>query len=248
MKKSSKFEISEGIYKFDTGPFNWYLIEENGQLTLVDAGFPGHYSVLKKGLKEIGFKIDDIVAIVLTHAHADHIGFAEKVRKKRNVPVFVHKEDAAMAQKALQLPWFGLLSNAWRAYTAKMLGVAIVNGVFTFPHLSKVYEISNNALLDIPGKPRVIHTPGHTDGEIVLHLEDRKTLISGDTIVTRNLLTGALGTPQLTNPILNKNYDQAKRSLGLIQEFGELTLLPGHGTPWVGNIKEAVSIAQKVHG
>jgi len=70
-------------------------------------------------------------------------------------------------------------------------------------------------------------------------------LISGDAIVTRNLLTGELGTPQLTNPILNSNHNLAWESLGLIQELGELTVLPGHGTPWVGDIKEAVYCAQK---
>ncbi len=153
-----------------------------------------------------------------------------------------------MSQKSLQLPWFGLLSNAWRTYTATMLDVAIINGVFTFPHLTKVVRVSDHDQLDVPGKPRVIHTPGHTDGEIVLHLEDRKILISGDTIVTRNLLTGELGTPQLTNPILNKNYKQAKKSLGLIQELGDLTILPGHGSPWTGNVQEAVQIAKNVHG
>lgn len=236
-------EITTGIHHFDCGPFNWYLIEENGRLTLVDAGFPGHYNVYKKGLKMLGKTSKDIEAIVLTHAHADHIGFAEKVRKETGVPVFVHKEDAKMACKSLQLPWVGLLSNAWRAYTAKMLGVAIVNGVFTLPHLTKVQTVEDGQVLDIPGKPRILHTPGHTNGEICLLLEERNVLISGDTIVTRNLLTGELGKPQLTNPILNNNYKQAMRSLDLLREIGDVTMLSGHGTPWFGNMNDAVNLA-----
>ncbi|MEQ1553052.1 MAG: MBL fold metallo-hydrolase [Ferruginibacter sp.] len=236
-------EIANGVHHFDCGPFNWYLIEEEGRLTLVDAGFPGHYSVYKKGLELLGKSNKDIEAIILTHAHADHIGFAEKVRKETNAQVYVHSGDANMACKPLQLPWFGLLSNAWRAYTAKMLGVAIVNGVFTLPHLTKVQTVTDGQILDVPGKPKILHTPGHTDGEIALLLEDRKILISGDTIVTRNLLTGALGQPQLTNPILNHNYKQAKRSLDLLRELGEVTMLSGHGTPWIGNMDDAVNIA-----
>jgi len=248
MQTETTFQVAEGIYKFDTGPFNWYLIEEDNRLTLVDAGFPGHYAALTDGLKHIGFELKDIEAIILTHAHADHIGFAERVRKQLDIPVSIHKADAAMAQKSLQLPWFGLLSNAWRRYMLTVLGAAIINGVFTFPSLNKVISIDNNKQLDVPGKPKIIHTPGHTEGEVVLYLEDRDILISGDAIVTRNLLTGNLGLPQLTNPILNKNYKQASASLALIQELGNLTILPGHGTPWSGNIMEAVAIAQKMHG
>ncbi len=238
-------EITKGIHHFDCGPFNWYLIEEEGRLTLVDAGFPGHYSVYKKGLESLGKTSKDLEAIVLTHAHADHIGFAERVRKETGVPVYVHKEDAKMASKPLQLPWIGLLSNAWRAYTAKMLGVAMINGVFSLPHLTKVQTVEDGQVLDIPGRPRIIHTPGHTDGEISLLMEGRKAIITGDTIVTRNLLTGELGDPQIVNPILTHDYKQAYRTLDLLREIGEVTMLSGHGTPWTGDMNDAVNIALK---
>lgn len=60
------------------------------------------------------------------HAHADHIGFAEKIRKETCVKVYVNSTDEKMARKTLQLTWFGLLLNPWRLYTAKMLWVAII--------------------------------------------------------------------------------------------------------------------------
>ena len=124
-----------------------------------------------------------------------------------------------------------------------MLGVAIVNGVFTLPHLTKVETVEGGQVLDIPGRPRIIHTPGHTDGEISLLLEDRKVIITGDTIVTRNLLTGEVGKPQIVNPILTNNYKQAHRTLDLLREIGEVTMLSGHGTPWTGDMNDAVNIA-----
>ena len=77
-----------------------------------------------------------------------------------------------MAQSPLQLPWAGLLSNVWRPYTAGILGIAVKNGVL--PCLANKVELAeNNKTLDIPGKPRVLHTPGHTNGEICLFFESK---------------------------------------------------------------------------
>lgn len=102
--------------------------------------------------------------------------------------------------------------------------------MFSLPHLSEVQTVENGQILDVPDKPRILHTPGHTDGEIALLLEDRKIVITGDAIVTSNLLTGELGQSQLTNPILNKNYKQAMYSLDKLREPREVMMLFGHGT------------------
>jgi len=242
-QKRKEAAVAPGIYHFDTGPFNWYIIEDEGRLTLVDAGFVGHYKVFVKGIKSIGYEMRDLEAIILTHAHADHIGFAEKLRKQTNVPVYIHKEDASMAGTILQLPWYGLLSRAWRPYTATMLGSAIINGVFTLPKITEIKTFNNGQILDVPGQPLVIHTPGHTKGETVFYLPKRNVLFSGDTLVTRDLFTGEQKGPQITHPLLNNDFKEAHRSLGLLNEIGKITMLPGHGKPWVGEMKEAIAIA-----
>ncbi len=245
VQASSSAEIAPDIFKFDSGPFNFYVIREGGRLTLVDAAFPGHYRIFRDGLASIGHTLKDVEGIILTHAHADHIGFAERVRKETGVPVFVHKNDVPLASRPLELPWFGLLSNAWRPYTATMLGVATLNGVFSLAHITKLQPFSDGDVLDVPGRPRVLHTPGHTPGEVVFHLANRNVLISGDTLVTRNLLTGSAGQPQLVSPVLTGDYKQANRSLDLLRELGPVTMLPGHGKPWIGEMADAVALARQ---
>lgn len=236
-------EVAKGIHHFPTGPFNWYVIEEAGRLTLVDAGFPGHYDVFREGLRSIGRELKDIEAVILTHAHADHMGFADTVAKGAKVPVFIHEKDVTASRRALQLPWFALLSNAWRPFMANVLGRAIANGVFSMAHVSNPQPFQDGDILDVPGRPHVIHTPGHTPGEVSFYLPAQGVLISGDTLVTRDLYSGRVGSPQLTRPRLNDDYAEARKSVHRLKDLGRVTMLPGHGQPWEGEIAEAISIA-----
>jgi len=237
-------EVAKGVHHFESGMFNWYVIEEQGRLTLVDAGFPGHYKIYEKGLQTLGRTNKDLDAIVLTHGHADHIGFAEYLRKKTGVPVFVHKKDVKMASRPLQLPWLGLAANLWRPHTlVQVFGHAALNGIFSLPHLTKVIAVENGQTLDIPGRPRIIHTPGHTQGEITLVLENRGVVLTGDTLITQNLLSGEHNGPQLAHPVLVDNYKESIRSLDSLRELGDMTILTGHGKLWKGEVNEAISLA-----
>ncbi len=238
-------QVAPGVHHFDTGPFNWYVVEASSRLTLIDAGFPGHYMTFLDGIRSLGRDLKDLEAIVLTHAHADHIGFAERVRKETGVPVYVHRDDLLKSQRVLQLPWFGLLSNAWRPYTASMLGNAMFHGVFTFPAIGKAIGFDDGAVLEVPGRPQVIHVPGHTPGEVALFFPDRNVLVSGDTLVTRNLFTGEEGAPAVPSRFLNANDRLALRSIDRLSEIGTVTMLPGHGRPWTGTMKDAIAIARE---
>lgn len=233
-------EAHQQVHKFDTGPFNWYLIEQDSRFTLVDAGFPSHYSILKNGLRQLGKSIDDVEAIIITHAHADHTGFAAALSRDARIPVYIHREDAAAVSKVLQLPWYGLLSNAWRPYIRKLLLHATFNGVFTMPTLPKVQTIQHDQILEVPGRPHVLHLTGHTAGQIALFLPEREILLSSDALVTRNLLTGVDGDPQLPHRVLSDDDDEARRSLERLRGLGKLTMLPGHGNAWHGDLDQLI--------
>lgn len=241
-------EVAQGVFHFDTGPFNWYVIRDEGRLTVVDAGFPGHYGALLDGLSSIGSGLGDIEGILITHAHADHLGFAERLRTVTNKPAYVHAADASAAKRALQLPWGGLLGNAWRPYVGSLLARAVANGVFRMPRLEHVVPVADGDVLDVPGRPTVMHTPGHTAGEVVFYLPQRQVVIAGDALVTRDLMSGRIGHPQVPTRSLSHDHDAALGSLDRLSDLGHVTVLPGHGTPWEGEIADAIDLARGSEG
>ncbi len=245
MLRPALMEILPGIHHFNTDPFNWYVLKEGGRLTVVDAGFPGHYPVCCAGLRSLGHDVKDVEAIIVTHAHADHLGFARRLHVETNAPVFVHEADVAAAGRPLQLPWWGLLSHAWRPFMASTLTRATVNGVFWAPGVTGVRAVKDGDTLDVPGRPRVIHAPGHTPGQIALHLPQQQVLLSSDVLITQHLLTGAHGAPQVAHRGLNHDDGQARRSLDCLHEIGLVTLLPGHGRPWRGLMADALKLARE---
>jgi glyoxylase-like metal-dependent hydrolase (beta-lactamase superfamily II) len=56
---------------------------------------PAYWNDLTVELAAMGRSIGDVRAVLLTHAHPDHGGFAERIRRERAVPVNVHEADAA---------------------------------------------------------------------------------------------------------------------------------------------------------
>ena len=127
---------------------------------------------------------------------------------------------------------------------ARILTHATINGVFTMPGIEVVREVVDGAVLDVPGKPHVIHVPGHTPGEIALYIPGAHLLIAGDALVTRNLITGRLGEPEVVVPILSYDFAQSLRTIDKLRDIGHATLVSGHGVAWTGNMADAVSAAQ----
>src|SRR5690349_18939094 len=95
--------IADGLHRVGDGVVNAYLLVDGTAVTIVDAGMPGLWSDLLAELDAIGRSLDDVRALVLTHGHSDHIGFAERARG-RGVPVSVHELDAALARGEVPNP------------------------------------------------------------------------------------------------------------------------------------------------
>jgi glyoxylase-like metal-dependent hydrolase (beta-lactamase superfamily II) len=230
-------QLAPSLHRIGSDIVNVYLIEDEQGITVIDAGIPGLWGDLLAELKSMGRSLGDIRGVVLTHADGDHLGFAERLRNEHGVSVYVHEADAAQARgevKKRNPPWGKVkigpvLSFLW--YAGRRGGLK-VNAVVD------VEIVWDGESLDLPGNPRVIHTPGHSPGSIALFSPAVDALFVGDAMTTRHVLTGVEGpqpAPFTLDPM------SAMASLDRWSEIDARWVLPGHGYPWEGGVDEAVA-------
>jgi glyoxylase-like metal-dependent hydrolase (beta-lactamase superfamily II) len=225
----------------DQSLVNAYLVEEGGAVTIIDAGAPGLWSHVLPELAAMGCGLADVRAIVLTHGHSDHVGFAERARRERGWPVWVHGVDAALARGEVPNPAAG--GGPMRAGPMLRFGWwAVRHGLFRVPHLGEVATFGDGATLDVPGAPRVIHVPGHTPGSAALHFAGHDALFVGDAMCTYAVSTGRTG-PQVAP--FSADAELALASLARLEGVDASLVLPGHGEAFRGGADEAVRLARE---
>jgi glyoxylase-like metal-dependent hydrolase (beta-lactamase superfamily II) len=237
-------EVAEGVHRYGSRYINCYLIEDRGRLTLLDTGLPSYVRNLRGALSRLGRSVRDIDAIILTHCHIDHMGSAERVRFESNGRVFAHAADVPPLRGDRRVPVPNLGTKMMRPFLMRYLfGHLIPNGAARYPTIAEVTAFADGERLDVPGSPRVVHTPGHTPGTSALVLEERKALFSGDALVMLDTLTGKVG-PHVFEPPLADDYGEALASVDRLAEIDASVILPGHGGPWRGSVAEAARIAR----
>jgi glyoxylase-like metal-dependent hydrolase (beta-lactamase superfamily II) len=228
-------EVAPGITRLGNEIVNFYLVEADDGLTLVDAGVPGFRGQLDEVLA--GRRLD---AVILTHGHIDHVGVAEGLRQN-GAKVWIHGADAAMARDGVEQKTEGNIATYLRHRAAwKLLGMAARMGGLRRPKIAEVTEFGDGEVLDVPGHPLVVHTPGHSNGHVVFVFGDRGVLMAGDALCTWNPLTGRPG-PQLMPRAFASSESQAADSLGRIEGIDAAVVLPGHGDPWTDGVATLVA-------
>src|SRR4051794_18822532 len=239
-------QIVEGVHRLGTELVNFYLVEEGGRYTLVDAALPGYYDGLVQALQAQGSSLEDIDAVVLTHPHGDHIGLAERVRSEAGAPVHVHAEDAEMARtRKLPKRDGSFLPPLPPPTPPQPIAHFATNGGMRPSRVGEVSAYADGDVLDVPGRPRVIATPGHTPGHCALHFAQHGVVFTGDALCSRNPLTGREG-PQIMPSAFNASTEQALSSLERLEGVGVSHLLFGHGDPWTQGPAAAVASAREL--
>jgi glyoxylase-like metal-dependent hydrolase (beta-lactamase superfamily II) len=236
--------VAPGIQRIETASTNCYLLEDDDGLTFVDAGLPGTWPDADRAVHELGHTWSDVRAIVLTHGHFDHVGFAARAQRRHGVSVWVHEADARIATHPYRYrpgrP--RLLYPLLHPRAVPHLLAMTMDGALRVPGVRSLTTFTGGEELDVPGRPRVVATPGHTDGHCALHLPERGVVFSGDGLVTLDPYTGRRG-PRVVARAGTRDAEAAEASLEVLASTEAATLLPGHGEPWMDGVGPAVESA-----
>jgi glyoxylase-like metal-dependent hydrolase (beta-lactamase superfamily II) len=234
--------LAPSLHRLGEPIVSCYLLEEAGEVTIIDAGVPAYYSDLAAELAAMGRTIEDVRALVLTHGHEDHIGFAERLRVEHAVPASIHELDRALARGEAGNPSAGMGERRLRSLLHYMLWL-MRRGAMRTRALTEVSTFDPGTTLDVPGALRVIHTPGHTHGSVTFHAPAHDALFVGDALATDAVITERHG-PQICP--FAADPDEALASLASIEELEAHWLLPGHGEPWTDGVAAAVVAARAI--
>lgn len=194
------------------GFVNAYLVREDDGLTLVDTTLPQGAKRILAAAEQLG---KPIVRIALTHAHGDHIGGLDRL--KRELPqaeVTISARDARLMAKDMSLDPGEPESKLRGDY----------RGAETTP-------TSTVADGDRVGSLRVIANPGHTPGHVAFLDERDATLFCGDTFST----LGGVETSARMNPrfplVIMGTWERPMvvESARALRELDAARLAPGHG-------------------
>lgn len=236
--------ITDSVHFAHTDLVNWTLVTDGSGVVIIDAGFPGQRDEVVQSVRDLGFGVDDIHAILLTHAHVDHFGTAIWFAKTHGTPVFCHADEVGHAHREYleQVSIVDLATHLWQPRYLKWSMTIGRQGALIREGIPTARALTAEVAAALPGEPMAIPTPGHTGGHCSFVVDG--VLISGDALITGHPVATREG-PQLLPGLFNHDQAGCLRSLAALGMLDTDVLLPGHGPVWRGPILDAVDQASR---
>ena len=219
---------------------NVAAIGDASRWVLVDAGLPGYADAIRRAAELRFGSGARPAAVVLTHAHFDHVGSLEAILDIWDVPVFAHR---------LELPY--LTGRSAYPPPDPLVGrgsMAIVSRLYPRGPIDitgRVQALPSDGVPDAPAW-RWIHTPGHTPGHVSLFREADRCLLSADAVVTtkqESLTSVLMQRREMHGPpaYFTQDWDSARESVRRLAALAPEILVAGHGQPMRGeDMREAL--------
>ncbi|MFJ8186608.1 MBL fold metallo-hydrolase [Streptomyces sp. NPDC096105] len=238
-------QVADGTYLVHGSNTNWIILTEGDEATLIDTGYPGDRAFLLESLTEVGSAPERVAAVLLTHAHNDHLGSAEYLRTTYGTPVLLHEAEVPHARREFlhQVSVGTVLRNAWRPGVLPWAVHTLRAGGTAQHPVAEPRPFPAAGALELPGRPVPVPTPGHTEGHCAYHLPDVGALVSGDALVSSHPTSRVTG-PQILPDMFHHERSRAVASLDVLMALDADLLLPGHGPVHHGPVARAAEEAR----
>ncbi|MGW4774520.1 MBL fold metallo-hydrolase [Nocardia sp. NPDC004278] len=209
-------QVSDSVHMVSGTNVNWALVSDGSGVTVIDAGYPADTAAVLESVRQIGHKVGDIAAVLLTHAHLDHIGAIPTLVEQANVAVYTGEQEVPHAKREYlqQITAPQMLRQLttqrgarWVMQTAR----AVVGHIGMRVPTARAADPT--VLAALPGGFVAISTPGHTDGHTAYFMPSEGVLFSGDALVTGHPLLPGTG-PQLLPKVLDTRGQEIAAACG----------------------------------
>lgn len=195
------------------GNSNTYLIKGKKGYLLIDAGFPNTVKTFLNVHRKKSINLQDIVLMVITHVHYDHVGNLKEIKDFTRAKIIVSSNEYEMLKKGIiSIPKGTNISGKLISYLGNLSPKAIIN----YPPVEADIRISETySLKDFGFNALIIPTPGHTKGSLSVVFYSGEAFV-GDTCFNIFPINKSTVFPPFANdiPILLKSW-----KLLLIRKF-----------------------------
>lgn len=205
------------------GNSNTYLIKGEKGYLLIDTGFPNTVKTFLNALRKKSINLRDIVLIVITHVHYDHVGNLKKIKDLTGAKILVSSNEYELLKKGIiSIPKGTNISGKLISYLGNLFPKAI-----SYPPVEADIRISETySLRNFGFNASIIPTPGHTEGSLSVVFDSGEAFV-GDTCFNIFPINKSTVFPPFANdiPILLKSWN-------LLLDMKIQELFPGHGKPF----------------
>ncbi len=236
-------QVADNTFLFTGTSVNWIILRDGKDLTLIDAGWDGDAPEVERSIRSIG-RPEDLRAVLLTHAHADHTGALNHLHDTYGVPIWMSPAEVpnATGEHVEQAGPVDIAKMMYRPQAVRWVVDMVKVGGIKRVETPSAEQFPEDGPLDVPGRPLPIATPGHTDGHTSYVIPGVGGVVTGDALVSAHPTLKGIG-PRLLPHGFTHNPEQAIQSLNVLREIDARMFLPGHGPVWYGSLQDAVDEA-----
>lgn len=221
-------QVAEGIHFVYTPLANWVVLTDGDEVALVDCGYPAFLPQVRASVRAAVGRDVPVRTVLVTHAHADHIGTAARL---------VAADGAAVLCSSAEVPGVRR-EEKYQVDIGKIVRnprPAVLRWTVQAVRAGGLRNVAVAAATALDG-PRVVaghrvepvELPGHTPGAVAYWLPDVQVLASGDALVTGNFVGPERG-PQMMPRMFHQDLELAVASLDRLVDLDARWVLPGHG-------------------